>query len=145
MLELTPSKPEQALEFFEMERAGDAQQFVIPYSLEQHQALIEGDEVIYLSVYHNQSLAGFIILAQENEHVIEFRRIVIAAKGQGIGQLAIKAMEQYCAQVLNCSKVWLDVFESNQRGWYIYTKLGYQQFKVGEHQGKQLIFMEKMI
>lgn len=145
LLELRKSKPEQAMHFAEMERANDTQEFVIPYSVGQHESLIEGEEVIYLSVYHYQTLTGFIILAKESEQVVEFRRIVIADKGQGLGQLAITAMEQYCAQVLNCSKVWLDVFESNQRGWHIYTKLGYRQFKIGEHQGKRLIFMEKIL
>ncbi|GEM77397.1 GNAT family N-acetyltransferase [Vibrio sagamiensis] len=66
-------------------------------------------------------------------------------KGKGLGQLAIKEMEQYCAEHLNCLKVWLDVFESNSRGIHIYQKLGYTQFKEAFYEGKKLLFMEKML
>jgi RimJ/RimL family protein N-acetyltransferase len=84
-------------------------------------------------------------LSQESQDTVEFRRIVVASKGKGLGQLAIKEMEQYCAEHLNCSKVWLDVFESNSRGIHIYQKLGYTQFKEALYEGRSLLFMEKRL
>jgi len=106
---------------------------------------ITGDELVYLSILHNNKLAGFIILCQEGDETVEFRRIVISSKNRGIGQQTILAMEQYCSQELGCSAIWLDVFESNERGRHIYAKLGYREFKSGAHQGKPLLFMKKQI
>ncbi|KLV05243.1 histone acetyltransferase [Photobacterium aquae] len=126
-----------------MERTEEAIGFVIPYSLKKHRELIESDEVIYLSIFYDDKLSGFMILHQENDQVVEFRRIVISATGYGLGQLAIKAMEQYCFQYLDCSRVWLDVFESNLRGLHIYKKLGYKIFQNTRHNGVQLLMMEK--
>ncbi|MCG6442291.1 GNAT family N-acetyltransferase [Vibrio parahaemolyticus] len=143
MLELRKSVIEDAGAFVEMEHSDDTKDFIIPYSLEQHRILIDSNDVIYLSLYYENELSGFMILSQDNQDVVEFRRIVVASKGKGFGQLAIKAMERYCAEKLNCSRVWLDVFELNSRGLHIYQKLGYTQFKEAFYEGKKLLFMEK--
>lgn len=145
VLELRKSVLSEASAFVEMECSSDTKGFVIPYSVEKHVSLIESNEVVYLSLYDENELSGFIILSQESQDTVEFRRIVVASKGKGLGQLAIKEMEQYCAEHLNCSKVWLDVFESNSRGIHIYQKLGYTQFKEALYEGRSLLFMEKML
>lgn len=145
VLELRKSVISEASAFVEMECSPDTKGFVIPYSVEKHVSLIESNEVVYLSLYDENELSGFIILSQESQDTVEFRRIVVASKGKGLGQLAIKEMEQYCAEHLNCSKVWLDVFESNSRGIHIYQKLGYTQFKEALYEGRSLLFMEKML
>ncbi len=145
VLELRKSVISEASAFVEMECSSDTKGFVIPYSVEKHVSLIESNEVVYLSLYDENELSGFIILSQESQGTVEFRRIVVASKGKGLGQLAIKEMEQYCAEHLNCSKVWLDVFESNSRGIHIYQKLGYTQFKEALYEGRSLLFMEKML
>ncbi|MGL1166792.1 GNAT family N-acetyltransferase [Vibrio parahaemolyticus] len=143
MLELRKSVIEEASAFVEMEHSHDTKDFVIPYPLEKHRILIESSDVIYLSLYYKSELSGFMILSQENQDTVEFRRIVVKSKGKGHGQLAIKAMERYCVEKLNCSRVWLDVFELNSRGLHIYQKLGYTQFKAVNYEGKRLLLMEK--
>ncbi|MGR5355132.1 GNAT family N-acetyltransferase [Vibrio chagasii] len=145
VLELRKSVISEVSAFVEMECSSDTKGFVIPYSVEKHVSLIESNEVVYLSLYDENELSGFIILSQESQDTVEFRRIVVASKGKGLGQLAIKEMEQYCAEHLNCSKVWLDVFESNSRGIHIYQKLGYTQFKEALYEGRSLLFMEKIL
>lgn len=143
VLELRKSVTSEASAFVEMECSQDTKGFVIPYSLEKHASLIESNDVIYLSLYYENELSGFMILSQESQDVVEFKRIVVAFKGKGLGQLAIKEMEQYCTKNLNCARVWLDVFELNSRGIHIYQKLGYTQFKEAFYEGKKLLFMEK--
>ncbi|WEM43843.1 GNAT family N-acetyltransferase [Photobacterium sp. DA100] len=145
MLKLERSKVEDADFFFEIERLSGTEEFIIPYSLEKHRELIGSNEPIYLSVFHNDELVGFIILHQESSEAVEFRRIVILSKGRGLGQLAIKAMERFCSKELGCSRVWLDVFESNVRGLHIYRKLGYKPFKTSIYDGQRLLFMEKSL
>lgn len=145
MLELRKSKVHEANEVVAMESAQGTSEFIIPYSLSQHIDFITSDELIYLSIYDSNELVGFMILLLRPSNDVEFRRIVIAKKGKGLGQHAITLMEEYCAEHLNCSRVWLDVFESNKRGIYLYRKLGYKQFKQTEFEGQQLLFMEKTL
>ena len=145
MLELRKSKLEEISAFIEMENSEDTKQYVIPYAVEKHISEMRSEKVIYLSIYHVDKLSGFMILAIEGIGSVEFRRIVISTKGNGLGQQAINSMESFCAQQLGCSRVWLDVFESNKRGLHIYKKLGYKQFKVGENNGSTLLFMEKVL
>lgn len=145
MLELRKSKVHEASEFVVMESDQGTSEFIIPYSLTQHISFITSDELIYLSIYDSDELVGFMILVIHSPNDVEFRRIVIAKKGHGLGQRAITLMEEYCTEHLNCSRVWLDVFESNKRGINLYRKLGYKQFKQTEFEGQQLLFMEKTL
>ena len=76
---------------------------------------------------------------------VEFRRIVIAQKGMGLGQAAIHAMEGYCRERLGRSRIWLDVFDFNQRGQHIYEKLGYRRFAKSELENNVLFFYNKSL
>lgn len=143
MLTLQPSKKQDLRFFAEMETAQDTSSFIIPYTKEQHITEMAKSEINYLSIYQNNTLIGFIILALESGTRVEFRRIVIAQKGHGYGQKAMQLLEQYCKQELQKRVIWLDVFASNKRGIHIYQKLGYQQFEVAEHEGKTLLLMQK--
>ena len=145
MLDLRKSKIEEVSQFVNMERSDDTSKYVIPYSAERHITEMKNEKVVYLSIFYNQMLVGFIILAIESSNNVEFRRIVVSAKGKGLGQLSIQAMEKYCIAELNCHRVWLDVFEANSRGLYIYKKLGYKQFKSGELNSNLLLYMEKTL
>jgi RimJ/RimL family protein N-acetyltransferase len=144
MIELRPSRIEDLHFFHAMEQDADASAFILPYSLQRHRREFERREIVYLSIYSLDELAGFFILRLDPDHnSVEFRRVVIAKKGQGIGQPAILAMEEYCRDQLKRNRVWLDVFEFNNRGRHIYEKLGYRLFDSGDHDGKKLLLYEK--
>ena len=144
MINLKKSSEKDIPSFIEMEKSDGTAQFITPYSFQQHQQEMRQSDVKYLSIMNNEALAGFIILATNADlGSVEFRRIVVASKGNGIGQLAIGAMEVYCTNVLSCSRIWLDVFESNKRGQHIYQKLGYRKFKSEPYGDNILLYMEK--
>ncbi len=145
MFELLKSDPKEIPKFVQLECAKDTSEFVIPYPAEKHKKEMRKEQIYYLSIYNNKLFSGFIILALESNGSIEFRRIVVASKGKGEGQTAIWEMEKYCATVLKCNRIWLDVFASNLRGIHIYKKLGYKQFKTSEFDGKQLFYFEKTL
>ena len=127
-----------------MERDDDTAQYILPTSLEQHQTNFAQTDIIYLSITQQGELAGYFILAPEaDSDSVEFRRIVIARKGRGIGQQAIPEMEKFCTRTLNCSRIWLDVYDFNPRGIHLYEKLGYRRFDQGDFEGKRLFFYEK--
>nr|WP_086939893.1 GNAT family N-acetyltransferase [Thaumasiovibrio occultus] len=128
-----------------MERENGVGDFVLPYTLAQHAAFIAGNELTYLSIYHCDVLVGFIILRQESDQVVEFRRIVIAARGKGLGQNAIKAMESYCVTQLGCQRIWLDVFADNQRGLHIYHKLAFVVFHEQSVNNRRLLLLQKYL
>ena len=52
-------------------------------------------------------------------------------------------MERYCKTVLGVDRIWLDVFEDNEIGIYIYEKLGYKRLKEETVTGRRLFFYEK--
>ena len=137
---------EEAQYFVEMERSEDTLEFIIPYDLERHKQEMSKPEIIYLSIVNEDRLLGFIILAVEPDTKrVEFRRIVVSSKGKGIGQAAIKEMEQFCLKKLGCRRIWLDVFESNKRGRHVYEKLGYNHYKSGSYNGKTLLYYDKRL
>lgn len=125
------------------EQQSDVGEFILANTKAQHLASMQEATIRYLSVFQNEQLVGFIILVLESNNTVEFRRIVIGHRGAGIGQLAIQAMEQYCLEHFACQRIWLDVFDFNERGQHIYRKLGYQEFKRCEHGEHQLLFFEK--
>lgn len=146
MIELRESRQDELEIFCGMEQDADAAAFVLPYSLDQHRAEFERAETLYLSIVDGEALLGFFILALDPDQLsVEFRRIVVAHRQQGIGQFAILAMEEYCRDRLRRQRVWLDVFESNQRGLHVYEKLGYSCFDAGELNGRPLRFYHKQL
>jgi len=118
--------------------------FVMPYSQAEHLQTFSQPDILYLSIVEGNECIGFIILALDSDGVsVEFRRIVVSTKGRGYGQKAIALMEDYCKTVLGRSRIWLDVFDRNLRGIYIYEKFGYRYFKNEEKDSGTLLFYEK--
>ena len=146
MIEVSESRSNQLQKFGSMEQDADAAPNIAPYSPEQHLAQYNRSDIVYLSIYDNHELVGFFILALDPDNTsVEFRRIVVACPDKGIGQQAILKMEAYCRERLQRNRVWLDVFDFNQRGQHVYAKLGYQQFGEKDFHGKTLLCYQKSI
>lgn len=142
-VKLFATDEEQLDDLVAWEQQSGVGEFILANTKAQHLVSMQEATIRYLSVFQNERLVGFIILALEPNNMVEFRRIVIGHRGAGIGQLAIQAMEQYCLEHFACQRIWLDVFDFNERGQHIYRKLGYQEFKRCEHGEHQLLFFEK--
>ncbi|WP_298770840.1 GNAT family N-acetyltransferase [uncultured Shewanella sp.] len=147
MIELIASCVEDIPYFVSMEQNAETIEYIIPYSHEKHISEMLKDEIVYLSILESQVFVGFIILANDASSSVEFRRIVIGAngRGRGLGQLAIQKMELYCQSELKAHRIWLDVFDTNLRGQYLYQKLGYQQFDQQNIDGQLLFYFEKKL
>lgn len=132
--------------FARFEQAPDTKQYIVPYAEAEHAQRILDPSFVYLRILEAGALAGFFILVLDTDpDSVEFRRIVVSAKDRGIGQSAIAAMEQFCRTELKRTRVWLDVFEHNTRGRYVYEKLGYERYGEAHHQGKRLLLYEKRL
>ena len=145
MIRLRRSKEEELKAFFEMEKQPHAQAFVNGSDLLTHQQNFKDRNIIYLSIENNMDeLVGYFILAlNSNENGVEFRRVLIDQHHRGVGQRAIIKMEAYCREELNASSIWLDVYDDNVKGKYIYKKLGYKQFKEACLNERKLLYFKK--
>lgn len=112
-----------------MENDIENSRFIFPNSKEEHLALLKDDNVEHLLLSENNNTIGFVILAgiKNKNRNVEFRRIVIKAKGKGFGRKAIQKLKQYSFEMLNCHRFWLDVLETNKRARYLYQSEGFKE------------------
>lgn len=129
-----------------MEQARDTKRFIVPYSEAEHIRSIRDPRFEYLRILDSSGVVGFMILVLDPDPgSVEFRRIVVSPRGRGVGQSAIRLMEEYCRSSLHRQRVWLDVFEHNSRGRHIYEKHGYLRCGEAGHGGERLLVYEKRL
>jgi len=146
LIELKESNKENLNLFSDWENLDGIREFICSYSIERHVVEFEKDEMIYLNINFNSKPVGFVLLKLEDDgRSIEFRRIVVVERGKGIGQQVLNKIEKYCLNKLKRNRLWLDVFDFNERGIYIYEKQGYK--KVGETDiaDKRAFIYEKLL
>jgi RimJ/RimL family protein N-acetyltransferase len=128
-----------------MER-GKARSFILPYSFDRHQAEFTKPEVVYKSIWRGDQHIGFLILVLDlDAPSVEFRRIVVTEPGCGYGKKVVRMVDEICRDELSRGRVWLDVFETNERARNVYEQCGYRRFGKPEHQGRTLLLYEKAI
>lgn len=144
---LADANKDQLELFHAMEKDEETLPYIISYSVERHKQDFNRNDAIYKSVYDDQSeLVGFVILILDPDgHSVEFGRIVIAQKGKSYGSRAVALIEQVCKEELGRRRIWLDVFEFNQRAQRVYESKGYQFFGTRDYQGKALKLYQKEV
>lgn len=139
------TKREELGRICEMER-GEARNFVIAYSLGRHQGEFAKPEVVYKSIWRGGRHIGFLIMVLDSDaRSIEFRRIVVTEPGRGYGKKVVSMVDEICRDELRRDRVWLDVFETNERARHVYEQCGYHRFGKSEHEGRRLLLYEKEI
>lgn len=137
------TKREELNRICDMEQ-GVARSFIIPYSLERHQAEFARPGTVYKSIWRSDQFIGFVILVLDPDaRSVEFRRIVVAEPGRGHGKRAVRMVEEICRHEFGRTRVWLDVFKTNKRARHVYEQCGYRRFGRSEHEGKALLLYEK--
>ena len=130
-----------------LEQHKDAAEFVTQNSLNEHLGAFFDPQIRYLTILDKNHVIGFMLIAlDEDKKSVELRRIVVETKDSGVGQMAMKLLEDYVKDEIGRSRIWLDVFTNNERAKYIYQKLGYIQFGMAEYaDGRPLLLFEKDI
>ncbi len=104
-------------------------QFVNQYTREKHLSLLNDADCLHLSIRRldNDKLTGHILIfgLTDPNKVLEFRRITISDKGLGFGREAIKLLKQICFERLRFHRLWLDVYEDNERAISLYESEGF--------------------
>ncbi|TDS57233.1 RimJ/RimL family protein N-acetyltransferase [Myroides indicus] len=120
---------EDIAEIIRLENEDENKSCILPYTREQHMAAIEDENMAHVSVWDKSSgkITGFIILCgiTNPNKSLEFRRIVISEKGKGIGRQCIRLIKEYCFISLRFNKLWLDVFQDNERASNLYKSEGF--------------------
>lgn len=104
--------------------------FITAYDKNRHIQVIDSTDEQHLTVWdkNTNKFIGFIILAGlENTNLsLEFRRIVVKSKGKGIGRQCLQLTKKYCFNQLKFHRLWLDVFDDNERAISLYQSEGFQ-------------------
>ncbi len=110
------------------ERHSENSAFIMPWSAARHLSALEDADCRYFIIEDEGRSVGFVLLAglQGENSAIEFRRIVVAEKGQGFGRAAVEAVKGYCFEVLDAHRLWLDVFDDNSRARSLYASAGFR-------------------
>ena len=139
------AKREELGRICEMEQ-GEARNFIIPYPLNRHQAEFARPDVVYKSIWRGGQHIGFLILVLDSDaRSVEFRRIVVTEPGRGYGKRVVGMIDDICRHELGRARVWLDVFETNERARHVYEQCGYRRFGKSEHEGRTLLLYEKAV
>ena len=147
VLRIADAGLDELASFYGMETESDNSRYIISHTLEAHHALFHKPEARYKAIYAEAGrLVGYMILMLEpDDRSIEFRRIVISEKSRGYGRRAVELLDDICRNELDRERIWLDVFEFNDRARKLYESCGYRFFRESLWQGKTLRFYEKLL
>lgn len=103
--------------------------FIRRWSPAQHEAGIADPNIGHFVVRLSNSGAaiGHVILVgiESDDHNLEFKRIVITSKGQGLGRDTVRAIKKYTFETLGFHRLWLEVVTTNKRAKALYASEGF--------------------
>ena len=111
----------------ETERDAAQSRYVSEQSKEQHAIYLTDPNIRHLIIENEERAAGYLILAGLNDpnESIEFRRMVVAEKGTGLGRKALRLAKAIVFEELGAHRLWLDVKDFNIRARHLYETEGF--------------------
>ena len=103
--------------------------FITPWARTQHEGAIRFPDFRHFIVEAGEGTeaVGFVILQGcRNPHgSVELKRIVLQAKGQGLGRACVRLLAQMAFRDLHAHRFWLDVKSLNTRALALYRSEGF--------------------
>jgi RimJ/RimL family protein N-acetyltransferase len=103
--------------------------YITPWERTQHEGAVRFPDFRHFIVEAGSAYAsaGFAILQGcRNPHrSVELKRIVLQAKGQGVGRAAVRLLAQIAFRDLGAHRFWLDVRSHNTRALALYRSEGF--------------------
>jgi diamine N-acetyltransferase len=103
--------------------------FITPWERTQHEGAVRFADSRHFVVEAGERYerTGFVILqgCRNPHHSIELKRMVLQAKGQGIGRACVRLLAQMVFRDLHAHRFWLDVKSLNQRALALYASEGF--------------------
>ncbi len=126
-LRITDAADIQRLITFEQDSENSP--FIRLWSRAQHEAGIRDPNIGHFVVCNADSgeMIGHVILVglKNADLNLEFKRIVIAAKGKGLGRDTVRAVKQFAFEGLRFHRLWLEVVTTNDRARALYISEGF--------------------
>lgn len=129
-IRLRPTRPEDIDFVRDVESAPENRVLIEQWSASEHLTALQAEHSKHLIIEdENEEPAGYVIL--EGLHRLDraayLRRIVVARKGQRIGDRAMEATERYCFEELGFPSLKLEVHDDNERALGLYQRHGFQE------------------
>ncbi|SCY90880.1 GNAT family N-acetyltransferase [Alkaliphilus peptidifermentans] len=125
----TPNEIDEILEIERVQQDEENRRFVYLWSKERHLESIEMEDELHLVIRSNkhEGIIGYIIISGlSNQHdVIEFDRIALRERGKGYGRKSVRLIKTLCFENLKCNRLWLDVFDYNEKAYRLYKSEGF--------------------
>ena len=114
-------------------------QFIGSWSREEHVESVSHSKNFHLLICQNQQPVGYLIAIdlQDQNQGIFLKRIVVTAKGKGVGRHAIRTFIGSLTLMQPCN-LWLAIDAENTRARRTYEALGFDERSVPSDQRKQL-------
>ena len=92
-----------------------------------HQRQMNDPDYAYYTVEQGENFAGYVILRglTSINRSLELKRIVIAEPGHGLGSDVLRMIIDKAFGQFHADRLWLDVYEDNQRARQVYRSLGF--------------------
>ena len=128
-LKILPTEITDLNEILTIESHPENVHWICPYTRERHVQVINRPDEHHFKVVKGDLIIGFIILAdtEKEDDSIEFRRIALTEKGKGIGRWILKWVKEWAFESKKAYRLWLDVFDDNQRAFHLYTSEGFKE------------------
>jgi RimJ/RimL family protein N-acetyltransferase len=112
-----------------LENDDENSSFVRQWPIEQHRCALADNNIAHMIIetLAERTVVGYIILIglQSPDKSINFKRIVIARKGEGFGRAAVRLLKILAFEKLDTHRLWLDVVEDNERAFKLYESEGF--------------------
>ena len=103
--------------------------FITPWERTQHEGAVRFPDFRHFIVEAGAgySSAGFVILqgCRNPQRSVELKRIVLQAKGHGLGRACVRQLKQMAFRDLHAHRFWLDVKQLNSRALALYASEGF--------------------
>lgn len=103
--------------------------FITPWERTQHEGAVRIPDFRHFIVECGADYdpTGFVILqgCRSANKSVELKRIVLQAKGRGLGRASVRLLKQMAFRDLGAHRFWLDVKQLNTRAQHLYLTEGF--------------------
>ncbi len=117
-------------QIYALERLPEFRTFVGNWPMEQHLKTFADPGTAYIVAEEaQQKIAAFAILRglQSEHRAIEIKRVVVGLPNQGLGRKLLSAIADRAFGEYAAHRLYLDVFETNDRARHVYETFGFRK------------------
>jgi RimJ/RimL family protein N-acetyltransferase len=115
---------------YALERLPEFRTFVGSWSMDQHLTTLADPSAAYIVAEdaREQIVAFAILQGLQSEHrAIELKRLVVGVPNQGLGRKLLSAVADRAFGEYSAHRLFLDVFETNDRARHVYETFGFRK------------------